>query len=127
VTRRRRSPEAAQQIAGHARDHVECQDCGAAPGQPCIRPGSGRSTCKSRFVVAAIALRRELRDAGRTPEQEAILAGLPRIPREEIEACRTPNGGYRLTKEWFTSHGIPYPPPAGWRQAVEQEDDGDDR
>ena len=33
---------------------------------------------------------------------------------EEIEAARTPNGGW--TRETLASWGIPWPPPKGWRK-----------
>jgi hypothetical protein len=124
MTRRRTSPEDGRKIADYARDHVECQDCAAPPSQQCDRPGAGRSVHKARFIAAAIAVKRQDK-AARTPEQAEVLAGLPKVSKAEIEAHRTPKGGYRLTREWFTSHGIPYPPPAGWRQAVEQEDGTD--
>ena len=112
----------AQKIAAYARQHLACEDCGATAGEPCDGPGPGRSICKGRFVAAAIAIKRERQAVGRTPEQEAILAGLPKIPKSEFAAITTERGGLRATKEWFISHGIPYPPPAGWRQAVEREE-----
>jgi hypothetical protein len=114
-------PELARKIAAHAREHVQCQDCSARPGEPCIDTGSGTLVHKVRYVAAAIALKRADKPAERTREQAAILAALPRIPREEIEACRTERGGYRFTRSWFIKHGLPYPPVAGWRQAVERE------
>lgn len=110
MTRRRTSPEDARKIVTHAREHVTCSDCGALPGLLCTRPGRGRTVCQARFVAAAIEMKQALRAAARTLEQQAVLASLPKIPKAEIEAYRTPKGGYRLTKEWFTSHGIPYPP-----------------
>jgi hypothetical protein len=119
--RQRTSPEDVQQIVARALDCESCSDCGAAPGEPCVRPGPGRTVCKSRFIAAAIALSREARAGQRTPEQDAVLAGLPKVSRAEIEACRTPKGGYAFTKAWFLEHGLPYPPVAGWRQAVERE------
>jgi hypothetical protein len=33
---------------------------------------------------------------------------------EEIEAARTPNGGW--TRETLASWGVPWPPPKGWRK-----------
>jgi hypothetical protein len=123
VTKQPMSPEEAQKVADRALQHVACGDCGAGPGEPCTGPGRGRSVCKSRFVVAAIALRTELRDAGRTPEQEAVLAGLPKIPKAEFAAITTERGGLRTTKEWFVEHGLPYPPIPGWRKAVEAEEE----
>ena len=60
-------------------------------------------------------------------EQAAVLRGLPRVPRAEIEKCRTPTGGYSFTRAWFLEHGLPYPPIAGWRQAVEREEGSDER
>jgi hypothetical protein len=109
MTRRKTSPETAQQIAGHARDHVECQDCGAKPGQPCIRPGAGRTVHKPRFTTAAIEMKQTLRAAAQTLEQQATLASLPTVPKAEIEKCRTRRGGYSFTKAWFLEHGLPYP------------------
>ena len=89
-------------------------------------PGSGRTVHKSRYVAAAIKLRQQARAAARTPEQDAILAQLPRVPRAEIEACRTPAGGYSFTRERLATWGIPWPPPPGWRQALERGQDGGD-
>jgi hypothetical protein len=123
MTRRQHiSPQDAQKIAAYARQHLPCDGCGAPPGQPCDRPGPGRSVCKSRFVAAAIAIKQEARAARRTPEQAAVLAMLPRVSREEIEACRNPAGGYSFTRAWFLDHGLPYPPPAEWWEAVERPD-----
>jgi hypothetical protein len=119
--KRQTSPEQARKIAAHAREHIQCQDCSAPPGEPCIDTGSGTLVHKVRYVAAAIALKRADKPAERNPEQGAVLAVLPRIPREEIEACRTERGGYRFTRAWFLAHGLPYPPVAGWRQAVERE------
>jgi hypothetical protein len=116
------SPEAARQIAGHAQDHVECRDCAAVPGQPCTSPGPGRSVHKSRYIAAAIQVKRALSAAAQTLEQQAILASLPAVNRAEIEKCRTPKGGYSFTRAWFLEHGLPYPPVPGWRQAVDRED-----
>ncbi len=119
---RRTSPEDAQEIAAHAREHLTCGDCGAAPGSLCTQPGRGRTVCKSRFVAAAIELRQQAKAVRQTPEQDAVqaavLAGLPRVSKEEIERCRTQRGGYAFTRAWFLEHGLPYPPVAGWRQAV---------
>ena len=105
---RRMSPEDARQIAGRATQHLPCHDCGAAPGGPCTQPGRGRTVCKSRFVAAAIATRRQARAERRTPEQTAelaaILAGLPRLSREEVEAGRSPAGGF--TKKQLAAWGV---------------------
>ena len=117
--RQRTTPQAAQQIACHARDSVECQDCGAAPGQPCIRPARSSTVHKSRYIRAAIQMKQALRAAAQTLEQQAILVSLPKVPKAEIEACRTAKGGYAFTRAWFLEHGLPYPPVPGWRQAVE--------
>jgi hypothetical protein len=119
------SPEDVRKIVTHAQEHLPCHDCGAEPGTPCTQPGRGRTVCKSRYIAAAVAIRRQAKAERRAPEEAAepaaVLAGLPRVSREEIEACRTPAGGYSFTKAWFLEHGLPYPPIAGWRQAVERD------
>ena len=48
---------------------------------------------------------------------------LPRIDPAEIAKCRTAKGGYSFTREWFLDHGLPYPPPKGWRKEVERPDE----
>jgi hypothetical protein len=83
---------------------------------PCIRPGRGRSVCKNRYIAAAITLSQRDKEARRTPEQAAILARLPRLTEEQIEAGRSPKGGW--TREQLARWGIPWPPPPGWRQAL---------
>lgn len=125
-TRRRTSPEEVRRIIAHAREHLVCEDCKAAPGEPCARPGSGRTVHKSRYISAAIEMKQALRAAAQTLEQQAILAGLPKIPKAEFAAITTERGGLRATRGWFLEHGLPWPPISGWRQAVEREDDGDD-
>jgi hypothetical protein len=119
----------AQEIAAHAQEHLACNDCGVVPGEPCDQPG-GRIVCKSRYISAAIAVRRQAKAGQQIPEQAAeravVLASLPKVPREEIEKCRTPRGGYSFTRAWFLEHGLPYPPIAGWRQAVERDDGSED-
>jgi hypothetical protein len=126
LTRQRTSPQDVQKIVAHA-SGLPCQDCGAAPGEPCTRPGAGRSICKVRYIHSATSLRRQARAGRQTPEQQAeqgaILAALPKVSRSEIEKCKTPKGGYAFTRTWFLEHGLPYPPIAGWRQAVEREDE----
>jgi len=107
-------------VSAHAEEHAACPDCAAAPGEKCVRPGQGKIVHTRRYGIAAMDLRRREQDARRTPEQDAALAALPRIPQAEIEACRTDRGGYRFTPEWLTAHGVPSPPPAGWRRAVER-------
>ena len=77
MTKWRTSPEDVRRIVAHAQDHEPCTDCGAPLGQPCTRPGPGRSVCKSCFRSAAIAVRRQDKAAHRTPEQVAVLASLP--------------------------------------------------
>lgn len=119
---RRIPPEDVRRIVSYAQDCEPCETCGARPGAPCDRPGPGRSVCKSRFVSAAIAVRREDKAARRTPEQAAILASLPQLSAEEIEAARSPAGGW--TRETLSAWGIPWPPPAGWRQALLRGQDG---
>jgi hypothetical protein len=120
------SPEEVARINAHAREHLPCEDCAAAPGEPCTRPGSGRAVHKARYIAAAIAVRRQAKEARRTPEQQAeldiVLASLPKIPASEFAAITTERGGLRAAREWLISHGIPHPPPVGWRKAVERED-----
>jgi hypothetical protein len=118
------SPEEARKIAAHARQYLPCDDCGAAPGEPCTRPGKGRTVCKPRYIAAAVAIRRQEKAARRTPEQAAILAGLPRISREEVEAGRSPAGGF--TRAQLAQWGVPWPPPSGWLRALLREEDGRD-
>ena len=127
---RRASPEEAGRIADHARQNKTCDDCGAAPGEPCIQPGKGRSVHRPRYIAAAIDIRRQAKAERRSPEQTAelaaILAGLPRVTREEIEAGRSPAGGF--TRAQLAAWGVPWPPPAGWLRALLRgEDGGDDR
>jgi hypothetical protein len=113
------------EIASYARQHLACETCGAEVGQPCARAGRGGTVHKPRYISAAIAVKRAGREARRTPEEAAILASLPRIPKAEIEACKTSRGGYSFTRAWFLEHGLPYPPVPGWRAAVEREDGED--
>jgi hypothetical protein len=124
MTKWRTSPEDVQRIVAYAQDHEPCIDCGAGPGQPCARPGSGRSVHKSRYVAAAIAVRQVARAAQRTPEQAAILAALPRVSREEIEAGRSSAGGF--TRAQLAEWGVPWPPPSGWLRALLREEGGRD-
>jgi hypothetical protein len=44
----------------------------------------------------------------------------PRITTTEIEAAKTPRGGW--TKETLASWGVPWPPPKGWREQIEIRD-----
>jgi hypothetical protein len=122
------SPEEARKIAAHARQHLPCDDCGATPGEPCTQPGRGRTVCKPRYVAAAIAIRRQAKAERRTPEQAAeltaILARLPRVSREEVEAGRSPVGGF--TRAQLAAWRVPWPPPAGWLQALLRGEDGTD-
>ena len=126
--KRRMSPGDAQKTASHARQNLSCDDCGATSGQPCKQPGGGRTVCKSRFVAAAIAIRRQARAKRRTPEQAAelaaILAGLPRLSRAEVEAGRSPAGGF--TRKQLAAWGVPWPPPDGWLRALLRGEDGSD-
>ena len=38
---------------------------------------------------------------------------MPKITREEIEAARTPAGGW--TRRQLAQWGVPWPPPKGWK------------
>ena len=122
------SPEDVRKIVTHAQEHLPCHDCGAAPGGPCTQPGRGRTICKSRYVAAAIAIRRQAKAERRTPEQAAelaaVLARLPRLSREEVEAGRSPAGGF--TRAQLAARTVPWPPPAGWLQALLRGEDGRD-
>jgi hypothetical protein len=131
MTRKRTSPEDMQKTADYARQQLPCEDCTAAAGEPCASPGPGKTVCQSRYRSAMITLDRAARAARRTPaeaaELERLLADLPRVSREQIEACRKPDGAYSFTAERLASWGVPWPPPAGWRRAIErgQDDDGE--
>jgi hypothetical protein len=122
---RRATPEEAREIAARAAQ-MPCDDCGAPEGEACTLPGRGRSVCKSRFVAGAIAIRREAKAARRSPEQEAelaaVLAGLPTLTREEVEAGRSPAGGF--TRAQLAAWGVPWPPPSGWLHALLRGQDG---
>ena len=125
---RQASPEDVRKVVAHAQQHLPCHDCGAAPGVPCTQPGRGRTVCKSRYVAAAIAIRRQAKAERRTPEQAAelaaILAGLPRLSREEVEAGRSPPAAHRAQ---LAAWGVPWPPPpAGWLRALLR-DEGESR
>ena len=37
----------------------------------------------------------------------------------EIEAAKTPNGGW--TKQTLASWGVPWPPPSGWKRCLEKQ------
>ncbi len=50
------------------------------------------------------------------------LAALPKVPKAEFEACRTEKGGYAFTRECLSAWSVPWPPPAGWRQAIEADE-----
>ena len=62
----------------------------------------------------------EAKAARRSPEQEAelaaVLAELPRLTPDEIEAGRSPAGGF--TRKQLAAWNVPWPPPAGWLQAL---------
>ena len=62
-------PEDVRKIVTHAQEHLPCHDCGAAPGGPCTQPARGRTVCKSRYVAAAIAIRRQAKAERRTPSR----------------------------------------------------------
>ena len=122
------SPEDVRKIVAHAQERLPCHDCGAASGGPCTQPGRGRTVCKSRYIAAAVAIRRQAKAERRTPEQEAelaeVLARLPRLTLEEVEAGRSPAGGF--TRKHLAAWGVPWPPPAGWLQALLRDEDGSD-
>ena len=39
-----------------------------------------------------------------------------KITEEELEAARSPRGGW--TRETLAAYGVPWPPPKGWRKAL---------
>jgi hypothetical protein len=117
------SPRQAEVIAARAQRDIRCGACGADPGRPCTDVPPGRAVHGGRWAAAARRARSEARAGNLTGAQRAALARLPRIPAEEIEACRLPGGGHNFTREWFLAHDLPYPPVAGWRKAVERAED----
>jgi hypothetical protein len=121
-------PEDVRKIVANAQEYLPCHDCGAGPGGPCTQPGRGRTVCKSRYIAAAIVIRRQARAERRTPEREAelaaVLAGLPRLAPEEVEAGRSPAGGF--SRAQLAAWSVPWPPPAGWLRALLRSEDGDD-
>ena len=119
----RPSPYVAKMIEELAQKTIACNVCDAAPGEPCTDPGPGRTVHGGRWAKAAIARRRRNKAARLTPEQKAILAALPAVPPEEIEACRQPDGHYNFDRATLERWGVPWPPPAGWRQAIERKND----
>jgi hypothetical protein len=38
------------------------------------------------------------------------------VTNEEVEAAKTPNGGW--TREQLSKWGVPWPPPKGWRKKL---------
>lgn len=42
------------------------------------------------------------------------------ISRDEIEAAKTPNGGW--TREQLQAWGLPWPPPKGWKDKLIQQE-----
>jgi hypothetical protein len=51
---------------------------------------------------------------GVAAELATVLAGLPRLTPEEVEAGRSPAGGF--TRKQLAAWGVLWPPPAGWLQ-----------
>ncbi|HZR53640.1 MAG TPA: hypothetical protein VFB06_29550 [Streptosporangiaceae bacterium] len=113
-------PNRAKEVTAIAVAEITCRKCGATAGQPCTDPGEDREVHGSRWATAAMVRRRRRQAARLTEEQQAALASLPRVPPEEIEKCRLPNGGYRFDQATLERWGVPWPPPAGWRKAVER-------
>ena len=118
------TPEDRQRIADHARQHLPCDECGAQSGEACTKTGNDR-LCIGRYIAAAIELRQAAKAARRTPEEAAavaaLFASLPRLTNEEIEAGRSPTGGFG--KEQLALWGVPWPPPSGWLRALRGEND----
>ena len=101
------SPEDVRKIVAHAQEHKACRDCGAAPGGPCTQPGRGRTVCKSRYIAAAIAIRRQTKAEQRSPEREAEIAW-PRHPsryRCTARAATPPRRGPRHERRCHRARG----------------------
>jgi hypothetical protein len=103
-----------RQIAEYAEENVRCPGCDAEPGAACTgERESYRLVCLSRFREGVITLSSSKRN-----KSAKTLESLPYVPPEEIESRKTPKGGYSFTRDWALSHGIPWPLPAGWKEAV---------
>ena len=82
-----------------------------------VHPPRARSLhLQGPLCSTAIKVRRQDKAARRTAAEEAVLAALPRRTEAEIEAARSPRGGF--SRAGLEQLGVPWPPPAGWRQAL---------
>lgn len=81
---------------------VDCPTCFVKPGEP----------CRSHHAVSLhVARRRALADL---EKQASRFLGA--LTEEEIEAARSPAGGW--SKATLAGWGVPWPPPKGWRHRL---------
>lgn len=122
------SPQDPQKVADHARQNVPM------PGMPsgtrrAVHPPRQRQV-RTQDAVRRRGDRTQAASQGRPAdpraeaELAAVLATLPRVSREEIEAARSKNGGW--TKKQLARWGVPWPPPPGWRRALLRDEDTSD-
>ena len=129
---RRRAGEQAETVTGgNPQDRLIRVRLPALPGvgrwrraSRASRPGRERSVHKNRYIIAASTLSQRDKIARRTPAQAAVLAALPRLTEEEIEARRSSRSGW--TREQLAKWGVPWlrpqlggraPPPCTARAA----------
>ena len=93
--------------------NVPCPTCHVGAGQP----------CRSRRAISLHQGRREaLADLGVQAER-LLAASRIKLTAEEIEAGRSPSGGWSAAT--LASWGIPWPPPKGWRQRLLKDEGAD--
>ena len=116
---RRATPEETRQIA--ARAAADAMRRLRRIAWRAVRPSpAGAGAFADHASSPADRHRREAKAARHSPEQEAelaaVLAELPRLTPDEIEAGRSPSGGF--TRKQLAAWNVPWPPPAGWLQAL---------
>lgn len=97
---------------------VPCPTCFAKKGEPCrsyraISLHQGRRTALADLDAQAKRLLAVSRKTAGT------------LTAEEIEAARSPSGGWSAAT--LASWGVPWPPPKGWRQRLLKKEDGPPR
>ncbi len=101
--------------------NVPCPTCYVKAGQ----------ACRSRHAISLHQARREaLADLGAQADQLLAASRKParqedgmKLTAEEIEAGRSPRGGWSAAT--LASWGVPWPPPKGWRQRLLKDEDED--